>query len=199
MVDSIDANRFKVKLNYLSQINEVEFIVAELLDHPVYTTIYAYIKLIIILLTNTIISPLYERSKRTLTSFTVHLFVSHREQLLSVDMEKRSVRELTLQLYPHKPVYKRREKDEIRGWEEVFPDGMPWCMAPGGRALPEIIDGFNGIDYDYTLYKELCGSEDRPKTLFTEDVWSMNERKRLFKEERKKEIEKSVLKGGISR
>lgn len=117
-----------------------------------------------------------------------------REQLLSVDMEKRSVRELTLQLYPHKPVYKRREKDEIRGWEEVFPDGMPWCMAPGGRALPEIIDGFNGIDYDYTIYKELCGSEDRPKTLFTEDVWSMNERKRLFKEERKKEVEKSVLK-----
>ena len=30
MVDSIDANRFKVRLNYLSQINEVEFIVAEL-------------------------------------------------------------------------------------------------------------------------------------------------------------------------
>ena len=36
MVDSIDANRFKVRLNYLSQINEVEFIVAELLDHPVF-------------------------------------------------------------------------------------------------------------------------------------------------------------------
>ena len=36
LVDSIDANRFKVRLNYLSQINEVEFIVAELLDHPVF-------------------------------------------------------------------------------------------------------------------------------------------------------------------
>ena len=43
MVDSIDANRFKVRLNYLSQINEVEFIVAELLDHPVYIYIYIYI------------------------------------------------------------------------------------------------------------------------------------------------------------
>ena len=44
MVDSIDANRFKVRLNYLSQINEVEFIVAELLDHPVYIyIIYIYI------------------------------------------------------------------------------------------------------------------------------------------------------------
>ena len=35
MVDSIGENRFKVKLKYLSQINEVNFIITKLLDHPI--------------------------------------------------------------------------------------------------------------------------------------------------------------------
>ena len=45
MVDSIVANRFKVKLKYLSQINEVlvNFIVAELLDHPICIRISIYL------------------------------------------------------------------------------------------------------------------------------------------------------------
>ena len=38
VVDCIVANRFKVKPNYLSQINELKYIFAELLDHPIYTT-----------------------------------------------------------------------------------------------------------------------------------------------------------------
>ncbi|KAI6658618.1 hypothetical protein LOD99_15416 [Oopsacas minuta] len=101
-----------------------------------------------------------------------------KEQLLSVDMEYRKSRELTLQLHPNKPVYKRRDRDEIRGFEEAFTGGMPWCRAPGARQLAKSIND--------DVYKQITGN-DNVETIWIEDKWLMSERKRLYREERKKD------------
>ena len=100
-------------------------------------------------------------------------------------MEARPARELTLQLHPNKPVYKRRDRDEVRGWEEIFVDALPWCRVPGGRALSGVIDN--------QLFERL--SERPPVPMWTEDQWEMRERKRRDREERKRDKDTVPLKG----
>ena len=102
-------------------------------------------------------------------------------------MEDREARELTLQLHPKKPAYRRRDRDEIRGREEIFADALPWCRVPGGRALSRIIDS--------RLYEAISGAA--PVTMWTEDSWAMSERRRLHREERKRDKDTVPLKGVI--
>ena len=110
----------------------------------------------------------------------------HREQLLSVDMEDRVIREVTLQLHPNKPVYKRRDKDEIRGFEEAFVGVTPWCRVPGGRYLPRVIND--------AMYNKIRGREEVEK-IWIEDEWLMSERKRIYRAERKLNKDKTPVKG----
>ena len=100
-------------------------------------------------------------------------------------MEDRKARELTLQLHPNKPVYKRRDRDEIRGFEETFVDALPWCKVPGGRNLSAVITN--------ELFEEISGVV--PDVMWVENKWEMGERKRLYRTERKKDKETVPLKG----
>ena len=112
---------------------------------------------------------------------------TRREQLLSVDMEDREIREVTLQLHPNKPVYRRRDKDEMRGFEEEFVGVTPWCRVPGGRYLSRVIDD--------VMYEEISGME--MEEIWIEDEWLMSERKRIHREERKRDKDKTPVKGLI--
>ena len=101
-------------------------------------------------------------------------------------MEDREIREVTLQLHPNKPVYKRRDKDEIRGFEEEFIGLTPWCRVPGGRYLSRVIDD--------VMYKQISGRKEVEK-IWIEDEWRMSERKRIYRIERKRNKDKSPVKG----